>query len=320
MQPLISIAMCTYNGERHVREQLDSLLAQDWPALEIVVVDDASTDGTPAILSAYAQREPRIRYSRNPVNLGYLKNFEAAMSLCKGRWIAPCDQDDIWLPTKLSRLARELASKDVLLAYCDSALMDEQGRPMGQHMSDRLNRFSTDDPLPYLLGNNATGHAMLVCRSVVERALPLPPGAYHDHWLAYVAVSSGRITYVDECLVRYRLHANTVSDFTGNRTVKRGRPAGSRWRELAETRERLTLFAAVPGKGQTLAQELLALWQSRETQFISPALTSFAWRHRDRLYAFHKDSALKRMKRPLQLIWGLRTKQLFSPHRYAKPS
>lgn len=320
MHPLISIAMCTYNGACHLREQLDSLLAQDWPALEIVVVDDASTDDTPAILSAYAQRDPRIRFSRNAVNLGYLKNFEAAMSLCQGRWIAPCDQDDIWLPTKLSRLARELASDDVLLAYADSSLMDEQGRSMHQRMSDRLNRFSTNDPLPYLLGNNATGHAMLVCRSVVERALPFPQGAYHDHWLAYAAVSSGRIAYVDECLVRYRLHASTVSDFTGQRTVKKGRAAGYRWRELAETRERLALFAAVPGKGQTLAQELLALWQSRETQFISPALTRFAWRHRDRLYAFHKDSALKRMKRPLQLLWGLRTKQLFSPHRYAKPS
>jgi len=320
MAPLISIAMCTYNGERHVREQLDSLLAQDWPTLEIVVVDDASTDDTPEILSVYAQRDPRIRYSRNAVNLGYQKNFETAMSLCQGRWIAPCDQDDIWLPNKLSRLERELTSSDALLAYCDSAFMDEQGHPMQERLSDRLNRFNTDDPLSYLLGNNATGHAMLVCRSVLERALPFPRGAYHDHWLAYAAVSAGRIVYVDECLVRYRLHANTVSDITGQRTVKKGRAAGYRWRELAETRERLALFAGVPGKGQMLAQELLALWESRETQFISPALTRFVWRHRDRLYAFQKDSTFKRMKRPLQLLWGLRTKQLFKPHSYAKPS
>ncbi len=319
MDPLVSIALCTFNGERHLREQLDSLLAQDWPALEIVVVDDASTDDTPTILSAYAQRDPRIRYSRNAVNLGYQKNFEVTMSLCQGRWIAPCDQDDIWLPTKLSRLAHELSSTDALLAYGDSALMDEQGNPMHERISDRFSRFNTDDPLPYLLGNNATGHAMLICRSVLEHALPFPRGAYHDHWLAYVAVSLGRIVYVDECLVRYRLHTNTVSDITGQRTVKTGRAAGFRWQELAETRERLALFARVPGKGQALAQELLALWQARETQFISLALTRFAWRHRDRLYAFHKDRALRRMRRPLQFLLGLRTKQLFSPHRYAKP-
>jgi glycosyltransferase involved in cell wall biosynthesis len=315
--PLVSIALCTFNGERYLREQLDSLLAQDWPHIEIIVIDDASTDATPAILDAYAKQDARIRYSRNERNLGYHQNFEIAITRCQGRWIAPCDQDDIWLPNKISVLAAELAEGKAVLAYGDSRLMDEQGHPLNQRLSDRLRRFSTDDPVTFWFANNVTGHAMLFERSLLGDALPFPVNLFHDWWLAYVAASAGRISYVDQCLVRYRQHANTMTDITGTRPNPAERTRGFRWRELADTRSRLERFAQVPGKGQAMTLELLSLWRARESQFVSYRLAWFFWKHRERIHAISKDSPSKKARRGFQYIWGLRTKQMLEPHRYA---
>jgi glycosyltransferase involved in cell wall biosynthesis len=315
--PLISVALCTFNGERHLREQLDSVLAQDWPHIEIIVMDDASTDGTPAILAGYAERDARIHYRRNEHNLGYHRNFEAAITRCQGRWIAPCDQDDIWLPGKLSTLAAELAPGRAVMAYGDSDLMDEQGRPLGQRLSERMNRFSTEDPVAYWFANNVTGHAMLFERSLLEHALPFPANLFHDWWLAYVAASAGRIHYVNQCLVRYRQHARTVTDITGSRPNPAERKRGFRSRELADTCARLERLAEVPGKGQAMTRELLQLWRERESQFVSYRLAWFLFKHRRRAYAIAKDSPFKKARRPFQYVWGLRTKQLLEPHRYA---
>jgi glycosyltransferase involved in cell wall biosynthesis len=133
---LISIALCTWNGERYLAEQLDSLLAQDHHALELVACDDASTDGSWDILQRYAPRFAQRRLLRNTRNLGVHANFQQALALCRGEWIAPCDQDDIWAPHKLSRLLG--AAADATLVYCDSQLVDGQGRPLGERVSDRL--------------------------------------------------------------------------------------------------------------------------------------------------------------------------------------
>lgn len=315
---LVSVALCTFNGERHLREQLDSLLAQDWPRLEIVAVDDASTDATPDILAAYAQRDSRVRLHRNPANLGFRQNFEAAMSRCQGRYIAPCDQDDIWLPGKLSALANELKDGLALIAYCDSELIDDQGKPLGQRMSDHMNRFSTDDPLPFWFANNVSGHAMLFDRSLVSMAPPVPEGFFHDWWLAHAAASNGHIRYVDRCLVRYRQHARTVTDVTQSRTVQTDRSPGFRTRELARDKARLEGFATVPGKGQALAQELVRLWRARESHFTSARLAWFFYQHHHRIHAIPKNLRRKRFPQAMQYFWGLRTKRLIEPHRYVE--
>ncbi len=318
--PLVSIALCTFNGERHLREQLDSLLAQDWPNIEIVAIDDVSTDSTPELLASYAAKDSRIRFSRNERNLGYRKNFEAAITRCQGRWIAPCDQDDIWLPTKLSALASELSSGEAVMAFCDSELVDERGQSLGQRMSDRLLGFSTSDPVPYWFANNTSGHAMLFERSLLDKALPFPGNLFHDWWLAYIAASVGRIAYVNQCLVQYRQHAQTITDITGSRPKTTDRTRGFRSRELEADRARIELFAQVPGKGQALCQQLLRLWRDRESQFVSIGMARFFLKHRERIYAIPNDPSMKNKRRALQFLWGLRTKKLLEPSRYADPT
>ena len=100
MSDTISIAMTTYNGERFLREQLDSLYRQSLMPTEIIVCDDASTDSTTSILEEYKQNHG-LTYFVNKARMGYNANFYQAISLCHGNYIALCDQDDVWKEDKL---------------------------------------------------------------------------------------------------------------------------------------------------------------------------------------------------------------------------
>jgi len=102
----VSVALATYNGERFLAKQMDSLLAQDYPNLEIVISDDCSTDGTWDILQSYASRDPRIRLLPREKNLGYVQNFIRVFQSCQGELISPCDHDDIWYPQKRVGLSK----------------------------------------------------------------------------------------------------------------------------------------------------------------------------------------------------------------------
>jgi hypothetical protein len=314
--PLVSIALCTYNGERHLREQMDSLLQQDWPNLEIVAVDDGSTDATNAILGDYTRVDTRLRHLRNEVNLGYRRNFEHAMSQCRGRWIAPCDQDDIWLPHKISALAAELQRPGTTMAYCDSELVDDDGRSLNLRLSDCLRLMSTDDPLTLLMANMVSGHAMLFERGVLEAAQPFPQAMFHDWWLASAAASTGRVAFVDECLVQYRQHAHNVTDILGRRSGERDQGCGFRARELARVGDRLKLFTRLPGRHQPTLLRLNELWQAAERQLLTPRLAAFVMRHRNSLYAASRDTPYVKLRRALSHFWGLKLKRLVEPHRY----
>ncbi len=90
--PLVSVVLGTYNGEAYLEQQLGSLLAQTYSALEIIAIDDGSKDRTVAILWEYAARDPRIKVTVNARNLGFIRNFEKGCRLATGNWIALCDQ------------------------------------------------------------------------------------------------------------------------------------------------------------------------------------------------------------------------------------
>jgi len=93
---MVSIALATYNGERFLKEQLDSILEQSYTDIEIIACDDCSTDSTPQILEDYQKKDSRLKVYFNEKNLGFKKNFEKCISLCDGDYIALSDQDDVW--------------------------------------------------------------------------------------------------------------------------------------------------------------------------------------------------------------------------------
>ena len=332
-RPLVSIVLCTYNGSRFLAEQLDSLLAQSYPDIEIVAVDDNSADDTVAILTRYAEQDSRIRVVVNPVNLGFARNFESSFKLSRGAFIAPCDQDDIWLPEKVSALL--VAIEGHAMAYCDSTLIGEVATASGHRMSQVVPMRSMDDPLPFAFGNCVSGHAMLFRRALLELAMPVPQGFFYDWWLAAVASAKGGVRYCDRSLVLYRQHGNNVTDtrlaqmlieagLSGVPTsevkavprkpvpdaVQPDRKRDRKLQYLRETEQRLKSLGELPGPHQPFTAELLRLWRARESQWISVALWRAMTSNQDRLLALTSMSGRKKARYCADFLWGLRAQRL----------
>lgn len=235
--PLVSIALCVHNGGGYLREQMESLLAQSESRIEIVALDDASTDRSAAVLHEFAARDPRVRVFGNARNLGPQCSFERAMSLGRGDFIALSDQDDIWHPQKLEKLLAVIGDHD--LAYCDSQYIDADGAPSGRRISDDLDMARGQVPLRLVCSNSVSGHAALLRRSLFEAARPFPDDVFHDWWLAIRAAAGNGLIYLDEPLVRFRRHDGAITGL-GRR---RGRPLPDRHRAWLE--QRRSILAAL---------------------------------------------------------------------------
>jgi len=214
--PLVSIALCTYNGERFVPGQLDSLLSQSYIDIEIIAVDDCSTDSTWNILQGYASKDKRLKPYKNENNLGHTLNFEKAIKLCNGEYIALCDQDDIWETDKVASLIESVG--DAMLIYHNSDFIDEQGQLIGNSsMASKHRMYDGESCLPVILGNNIHGHAMLFAGKLKDHLFPFDKDFSHDWAIAFAAFNLGSVKYLDKILVYYRQHRYAVTDFLGQR-------------------------------------------------------------------------------------------------------
>jgi ribosomal protein L7Ae-like RNA K-turn-binding protein len=212
----VSIALCTFNGARFLADQLDSLAAQTRQPDEIVIADDASSDDTFAMLERFAAASAvPVQLVRNPANLGFVGNFEATLVRTTGEILMPCDQDDVWQPAKIARLAQALeADGATMLAHCNARLIDADGQPTGGTMFGALRlcrreRRLVDRGQPIraqLRRNLVTGAACAFRRIVLDHAKPFPAALAHDDWLATAAAMLGTITRIDTPLMDYRLH------------------------------------------------------------------------------------------------------------------
>ncbi len=206
----VSVAMATYNGSRHLDEQLHSLLAALGPEDELVVVDDASTDGTWERLQRFG--DARLHLHRNPANLGVRGSFQRALSLVRSDVILLADQDDVWERDKRDRLLATFESDpQVMVAVTDACLIDGDGRRFAD--SFMATRGGFDGSLAgTLVRSRFLGCAMAVRRDVLALALPIPARApMHDMWLGVVGGALGRVAYVDAPLLRYRRHDGNAS-------------------------------------------------------------------------------------------------------------
>lgn len=214
----ISIALCTYNGERYLPEQLQSYLQQTRLPDELVACDDGSTDNTVALLDAFAQTAPfEVRVIRNPENLGYAKNFEKALTLCTGDFIALSDQDDVWLPEKLAWSAEVLENNPrIALVFGDAHVVDSQLDPLGYTLWQALD-FTKPQRAAFanggafdlqLVRNHVTGATSMVRAEHLPHVMPFPKDWVHDDWMATIMSSYAQITLVDQPTMLYRQHAN----------------------------------------------------------------------------------------------------------------
>lgn len=210
----ISVAMCTYNGERFLNEQLESIANQTLLPLEIVVCDDGSIDATVDIVTTFAKSAPfSVRLVRNACNLGSTRNFEQAIQLCRGDLIALCDQDDIWDSKKLSVLAARFADASVGGVFSNGYLMDECSvslhRTLWQSFgfSSKLRKeWQAKGAIPIFLRQDIVTGAALMFRAQLRQYLfPISPRWVHDAWIVWVIAMVSRLEFVEAPLIRYRV-------------------------------------------------------------------------------------------------------------------
>lgn len=224
----ISVALGTRNGAAHVARQVQSILRQRPAPVELVVGDDDSSDDTLAIIErVYAESRAadptlptRLEIIRRRPALGVTANFAATIAACTGELIALSDQDDEWMPGKLAALAAAFAADpELLLVHTDARLVDGDGAPLGMTLLDALEAtpaeragLAAGEALPVLLRRNlVTGATVMLRRSLLESAAPIPDPWVHDEWLAAVAASVGRVRLLPEPFIDYRQHgANQI--------------------------------------------------------------------------------------------------------------
>ena len=223
---MISVALCTYNGEKYLPEQLESIVQQSMPVNELVVCDDGSSDNTLGILQKFAEKVPfPVRVFRNETNLGSTKNFEKCLSLCLGDIILLCDQDDRWRNDRVEKQVGYLRGHPEMDAvFCNARIIDGASQPTQstiwqqiQFTESSQRRWKSGKAHEILFGGFVvTGATLAIRRSSLERLTPFPihiPRLIHDAWIALVLSLEGKIQFIDEPLVFYRLHDNQQVGF-----------------------------------------------------------------------------------------------------------
>lgn len=209
----LSVALCTFNGEKHISEQLESVLCQQMPIDEIIICDDGSSDKTLEIIADFQKSNPSIKLFENPENLGVIKNFEKAINLCSNGIVFLCDQDDIWFPDKTIKIVEYFnchpQNKAVfhnLQLYNDKV---NTSLTMWQYLSfDHNVIHSNKNLLLYtaVFDNVLTGAAFAFKKDHQISFTDVCPIILHDYQLLIKFALSNELGYINANLGFYRLH------------------------------------------------------------------------------------------------------------------
>jgi glycosyltransferase involved in cell wall biosynthesis len=227
MAPTVDILLATYNGEKYLREQLDSILWQNHRDWRLIIRDDCSHDGTLAIINEFRAQNPDkiLLLDVNGTNLGVVRNFSHLLDNATADYVMFCDQDDVWLPHKISvtldkmhELEKAPGLREALLVFTDLTVVAEDGDTV---LADSVWNYQQLDPgnvthlNRLLLQNIPTGCTVMINRALRDKAAPIPAdAAMHDWWLTLVAAVFGSIGYLPEATIRYRQHGKNVCGVT----------------------------------------------------------------------------------------------------------
>lgn len=206
---MISVCMATYNGQKFLKEQINSILCQLSENDELVISDDHSTDDTLKIIESY--NDERIKFFENELAKGVTHNFENALNKSKGDIIMFSDQDDVWLPNKIKDLSAFLLENDYDVVTCNCALTDSDLNITCKQY------YKNESPVDRSVWGNLKkdlwlGACMAFKRDILKDVLPIPPRlAAHDMWIARYCQLHYRCGYLPKVLQLYRRHNNTVS-------------------------------------------------------------------------------------------------------------
>lgn len=205
----VSVALCTHQGAPFVGRQLESILDQTRPPDEVVVSDDASTDGTRRRVEEVARdASVPVRVRSNPSPLGFRRNFELAVGGCSGSIVFLSDQDDVWLPKKIEAMLPVFDAPRAAIAHCDAVLAGPDLGGSGETVFDRHPPLGAggSTPLEVIRGMGVPGCTMAFRAGLTEALVPFSELWGHDLWIALVGGALGDVVPVHRALMVYRRH------------------------------------------------------------------------------------------------------------------
>ncbi|HVG14504.1 MAG TPA: glycosyltransferase family 2 protein [Chitinophagaceae bacterium] len=232
---IISVALCTYNGERFIERQLKTILNQTLPVNEIVIFDDNSEDSTVRIIRELEEKYGAvIRLHINQPGLGVIKNFEKAIQSCLGDIIFLSDQDDEWEKNKVEVITNKFNQcQNDWLIFSNAQLIDEEGNTLPGTLWQKWgftkevqglwksNKLAFEELLE---GRNRVTGATVAFRKELKKYIfpfDLPEYCWHDAWIAMIAAGENKMSFLEHCLTRYRIHPNQQVGVDTTRVYKK---------------------------------------------------------------------------------------------------
>lgn len=212
----IDILMATYNGEKYLREQIESVLNQTYKNFRLIISDDCSTDKTREIIKEYENKDERITSYFQSKNLGYVKNFEFLLEKVQNDIYMLSDQDDVWNDTKVEHSYKKLKESDADLVFTDLEVVNENLETRYPSFNDymklsrKIKKYNKDYKMQYLY-NCITGCTLMSKKKFLDKILPIPTYskyAIHDTWIGLIVSVYGKVVYLDEKTIKYRQHGN----------------------------------------------------------------------------------------------------------------
>lgn len=313
----VSVVICTYNGEKFLREQLDSIIAQTYPIAEIIVQDDCSTDHTVDIIKEYASTQSNIRLYQNKQNLGYNLNFKTAVKHATSDFVALSDQDDVWMPEKIARQIAEIGNHDI--SFCDIYRGESK-----QHSIIIRMKYSVES----LLFHAIVGHVMLLRKDFVQDDSHWLEYWPYDRSLALLAHIDGKgIAKVDAPLVWHRKHEGEVTYTKKTNIGKCSKWAPyiygwSDYRRIQKTSKWHNLFSTLYREtqkhGDSLVNKILKDMLSNRTT----ALIHLCWvclRNKEKIYPGKTDGLMGNLRGLCHpAIFAYFNKEQFAPQKNNK--
>lgn len=208
----IDILLATYNGEKYLKEQIDSILNQTYTNFRLLISDDCSKDNTINILKEYEIKDDRIKVFYQQNNLGYVKNFEFLLNQVENKLFALSDQDDIWMDDKIECAINKLEETNSDLYFCDLYLTNEKGESIKDSFWNEKGFYKKiikdKNKKGLLLNNYVTGCTIVSKSKFIKDFVPFPDNMMHDYWIAIVVSLKGKIIYDKNPHIKYRQHGD----------------------------------------------------------------------------------------------------------------
>ena len=202
----ISVCMATYNGEKYIKEQLDSILSQIGENDKLIISDDSSTDNTVQIIKSF--KDNRIKIFENQKFKSPIFNFENALNNATGDIIVLSDQDDIWKANKIETIKKYMHNYDLVLS--DADIIDEKGNIL--HKSFYKLNGSKNGFIKNIVKNSYLGCTMAFNKKILDKSLPFPKDLpMHDWWIGLISEMYGKTYFIEDKLINYRRHGNNAS-------------------------------------------------------------------------------------------------------------